>query len=176
MLDVDCDIVAGDWDERTDWTGLADRAVAAALAGAGFVALLGPGDGLIEVAVRLTDDEEVQRLNRDYRQKDKPTNVLSFPMLAAADVPIALARAESDILLGDLALAAETIAAEAGEKGISVADHVAHLLIHGTLHLLGHDHAEDASAEAMETLETRILAGLGIPDPYLESATMDADQ
>jgi probable rRNA maturation factor len=166
MLDVDCDIVAGDWDEALDWDALAERAISAALAAAGFAELVGDAPGVVEVAVRLTDDAEVQRLNRDYRGKDKPTNILSFPMHDPGRVEGVLAEADVDVLLGDLALAAETIAAEAEEKGIPIGQHVAHLLVHGTLHLLGHDHEDDASAERMEALETRILAGLGIADPY----------
>jgi probable rRNA maturation factor len=166
VLDVDCDIVAGDWDEATDWDALATRAVAAALAGAGQGGLLGPQGALVEVSVRLTDDEEVQRLNRDYRGKDRPTNILSFPMHAPEVLPAMLAEAGMDLLLGDLALALETVEREAQEKAISVDDHVTHLMVHGTLHLLGHDHQDDGAADAMEALETRILAGLGIADPY----------
>ncbi|MCG2840104.1 rRNA maturation RNase YbeY [Sandaracinobacter sp. RS1-74] len=172
MLDVDCDIVAGDWDERFDWEGLALDAVSAALAGGGQGHLLEGEGALVEVSVRLSDDEEVQRLNRDYRGKDKPTNILSFPMLEAADVEVVLAQPDMDLLLGDMALAFETSASEASDKGIPLADHVTHLLVHGTLHLLGHDHQDDPSAEAMEALETRILAGLGIANPYAEAPEM----
>lgn len=166
MLDVDCDIVAGEWDERTDWVALAARAVAAALAGTGQGGLLDDEGALVEVSVRLTDDEEVQRMNRDYRGKNKPTNILSFPMHSPEALPALLGKAEMDLLLGDLALATETVVREADEKRIPVADHVSHLLVHGTLHLLGHDHQDDSAADAMEALETRILAELGIADPY----------
>jgi probable rRNA maturation factor len=120
------------------------------------------------VSVRLTDDAEMQRLNNDYRGKDKPTNVLSFPMHA----PEILARwaeaGETDLLLGDLALGFETVAREAADRHIPMDAHVTHLLVHGTLHLLGHDHLDDPSADAMEALETRILQGLGLGDPYAE--------
>jgi probable rRNA maturation factor len=170
MLDVDCDIVAGDWDARADWDALASSAVAAALAGAGFAAAADDAQSIIEVAVRLSDDEEVQRLNLDYRGKDKPTNILSFPMQPPDAVAAVLSSPDMDVLLGDMALAFETVAREATDKGIAIADHVAHLLVHGTLHLLGHDHGDDASAEAMEALETTILAGMGIADPYREAA------
>jgi probable rRNA maturation factor len=172
MLDVDCDIVGGDWDEGADWDRLAAQAVTAALEGAGAHF----GDVAVEVSVRLTDDAEMQRLNNDYRGKDKPTNVLSFPMHDA----IVLARwaetGETDLLLGDLALGHETVVREAAEKGISVDAHVTHLLVHGTLHLLGHDHLDDPSAEAMEALETRILAGLGLDDPYAERHGIMVDE
>lgn len=176
MLDVDCDIVAGDWDETTDWDALAARAVGAALAGAGQGSLLGPQGAMVEVSVRLTDDEEVQRLNRDYRGKDRPTNILSFPMHAPEALPGMLAEADMDLLLGDLALALETVEREAAEKGISVEDHVTHLMVHGTLHLLGHDHQDDSAADAMEALETRILAGLGIADPYACAPRVAVDE
>ena len=172
MLDVDCDIVGGDWDPGTDWDAVAARAVAAALAGAG--ARL--GDGAVEVSVRLTDDAEMQRLNNDYRGKDKPTNVLSFPMHTPAVLAQWAETGETDLLLGDLALGHETVLREAAEKGLAVEDHVTHLLVHGTLHLLGHDHLDEACAEAMEALETGILAGLGIDDPYAESNGLMVDE
>lgn len=110
-----------------------------------------------EVAIVLSDDATVRRLNRDYRHKDKPTNVLSFPL---AD------RLEGGELLGDVILARETVLAEAAEQGKSATDHLSHLVVHGVLHLLGHDHETDADARRMEALERRVLAGLGIADPY----------
>lgn len=166
MLDVDCDIVAGDWDESADWTALVTRAVSAAMAGAGFGPLVAGEGDLVEVAVRLTDDEEIQRLNRDFRGKDKPTNVLSFPMHEPDDISDVLGSEGMDVLLGDIAVALETVLREAEEKSIRMEDHVMHLVVHGTLHLLGMDHQHDAEANAMEDLETRILARLGIADPY----------
>lgn len=169
MLDVDCDIVAGDWDEGFDWDGLAQEAIAAALQGAGFPGVAGGEGAHVEVSVRLSDDEEVQRLNRDYRGKDKPTNILSFPMLEPEQVAATLQQDDMDLLLGDMALAFETTSREADEKGITLAAHVSHLLVHGTLHLLGHDHQDDQTADAMEALETRILAGIGISNPYTEA-------
>jgi len=114
-----------------------------------------------EATLVLTDDAEVRALNRIWRGKDTSTNVLSFP----AGEPVGATHGES-LPLGDVVLAAETVLAEADDKGISVADHVAHLVVHGTLHLLGHDHAHDADAERLESLETEVLAGLGIADPY----------
>jgi probable rRNA maturation factor len=171
--DIDCDIVGGDWDEAVDWEGLATRAVSAALDGAG--ATFARQGCAVEVSVRLTDDAEMQRLNNDYRGKDKPTNVLSFPMHAADALAGWAETGDTDLLLGDLALGFETVGREAAEKDIAIEAHVTHLLVHGTLHLLGHDHLDDAAADAMEALETRILAGLGIGDPYadLPRATVD---
>jgi probable rRNA maturation factor len=170
MLEVDCDIVGGEWDESVDWGSLAGRAVAAALAGAGGARLLQRSDALVEVSVRLTDDQEMQRLNLDYRGKDQPTNVLSFAMHEAGALGRWTEASETDLLLGDLAMGHETVLREAQEKGITVQAHVTHLLVHGTLHLLGYDHEEDAAATAMETMETKVLAGLGIADPYLAAA------
>lgn len=116
----------------------------------------------VEITVRLVDADESQALNRDYREKDKPTNVLSFPN----ELPEFL-RAELDILpLGDLVICAPVVAQEAVEQGKAVRDHWAHLTVHGVLHLLGLDHVEDAAAEEMEALEVRALAALGIANPY----------
>ncbi|UGB38992.1 rRNA maturation RNase YbeY [Frateuria soli] len=111
-----------------------------------------------EVAIRIVDAEEGQALNRDYRGKDYATNVLSFPaeLPSGVDLP----------LIGDLAICAPVVAREAAEQGKKPRDHWAHLTVHGTLHLLGYDHIRDDEAEAMEALETRILAGLGIANPY----------
>jgi probable rRNA maturation factor len=107
-----------------------------------------------------TSDGDVQALNREWRNKDRPTNVLSFPAQEIPGLP------EEAQPLGDLALAFETCTREAVEKGTEVADHTAHLLVHGLLHLLGYDHIEDPDAERMEALERRILARLGVADPY----------
>jgi probable rRNA maturation factor len=109
------------------------------------------------LVVLLTDDATVQRLNRDFRGKDQPTNVLSFP---AAPNP--------EDHLGDVALAYGVCAAEAVARGIPLADHLRHLTAHGVLHLLGYDHQIDSEAEVMEALEARILAGLGVADPYAD--------
>lgn len=111
-----------------------------------------------ELAIRLVGADEGRALNRDYRGRDYATNVLSFP----AELPPGVALP----LLGDLAICAPVVLREAAEQGKPVRDHFAHLTVHGVLHLLGHDHVEDRDAEAMEALEVRILAGLGIADPY----------
>jgi probable rRNA maturation factor len=117
-------------------------------------ALAGPA----EVSVLLTDDAHQQVLNRDWRKLDKPTNVLSFPQLEPFS-PLGG-------LVGDISLAHETLVREAADLGKSFADHFTHLVIHGFLHLLGYDHVDEAGALQMETLETQILAELGIADPY----------
>jgi len=116
----------------------------------------------LEVSLLLTTDSQVQELNRDYRGQDKPTNVLSFAALDA-DSPIP---PDGPILLGDVIIARQTTEREASEEGKTLPHHLAHLVVHGVLHLLGYDHMEDDEAEEMESLERSILAGLGVPDPY----------
>ena len=116
-----------------------------------------------EVSLVFTDDARVRRLNKQYRGKDRPTNVLSFP--AARVAPGRLGPP-----LGDIVLARETIAAESEDQGLTFADHLTHLIVHGFLHLLGYDHETDGEAAVMERLETAILARLAIADPYAESA------
>lgn len=116
----------------------------------------------VEISVRLADDAEVQALNRDFRGQDKPTNVLSFP----GDDPTAPRLAGQPLLLGDIVLALETTRDEAAAAGRSLEAHLSHLVVHGVLHLLGHDHLDDAEAVAMEGLETVVMAGLGHADPH----------
>ncbi|MBW6531080.1 rRNA maturation RNase YbeY [Sphingomonas sp. RRHST34] len=122
----------------------------------------------VEVSVRLTDDAEVHALNRQYRGKDKPTNVLSFPMVQP-DLLATVSQNSDDgeLLLGDIVLAHGVCAREAAERGIAVADHFTHLVVHGTLHLLGYDHMTDEEGDAMEEIERAALADLGVADPYL---------
>jgi probable rRNA maturation factor len=138
----------------------AERCVRDALAAA---ATRVPTDG--EVSVLFADDATVRTLNRDWRGLDKPTNVLSFP---SGPQPAGMPR-----LLGDIALAYETLLREAGEEGKPVLHHLAHLAVHGFLHLMGYDHETDCEAEAMEALERDILSALRIPDPY-RAETNDA--
>jgi probable rRNA maturation factor len=147
-------VLSDNWDSLADAEDTVRRAVLAVVARADVTI---PADA--ELSVALADDAMVQRLNREYRAKDKPTNVLSFP---AAHGP----------LLGDVILAFETLIAEAQEEGISPADHLTHLTIHGLLHLLGYDHETEADAVAMESMETSILAGLGISDPHATGRMM----
>lgn len=116
-----------------------------------------------QIAVRVVDKDEMQALNREFRGKDCPTNVLAFPAGAMAGLP-----EEAGRVLGDLVVCAPVLHDEALAQGKPLADHWAHIVVHGTLHLLGYDHVENASAALMEALETRILAIEGIPDPYSE--------
>ena len=155
-LDIDID----DW-PAGEWDLLAERCVLVA-------AEVEPAlnNYRLSVSLLFTSDTEVHALNREWRDRDKPTNVLSFPMLERAEL-LDLQSEGPPVMLGDIALAFETCAREAEEKGISLEHHAAHLIVHGLLHLAGHDHVHsDEEAEAMEKLEIAILAKLGIPDPY----------
>lgn len=115
-----------------------------------------------ELTIRLVAEEESHELNFEYRGKDKPTNVLSFPFEAPPEVPIEL--------LGDLIICAQVVQQESLEQGKTAEAHWAHMVVHGCLHLLGYDHINDDEADVMENLERRILAELGFPDPYIDEA------
>ena len=165
MILVEAD-VSGEWDSKEGWEALAGEAVRAAVAESGWAKLL-ESELAVEVSVRFTGDEEVRKLNADWRGKDKPTNVLSFPMFEAAVLPSLGELQGGEVLLGDVALAYGVCAREAGEKAIPLRHHAAHLIVHGTLHLLGHEHEGDESkADEMESAERRALAALGVGDPY----------
>jgi probable rRNA maturation factor len=154
MIGVETD-VSEDWDSRTDWPALARSAVHAAVAHSRHAGL---SDS--EVSVKFASDAEIRALNAAWRGKDKATNVLSFPMAEESELA-------ASPLIGDIVLAYGVCAAEAAEKRVAVETHAAHLLVHGTLHLLGYDHETgEADAEAMEEIERRALASLGIADPY----------
>lgn len=145
-----------------DWEGLAVRVAQAAQQVAPELA-----NPRLVTSLLFTSDAEVHDLNREWRQRDKPTNVLSFPMLERTDLVHLDPDAGPPEMLGDIALAHETCAREAAEKGVALQDHAAHLILHGLLHLAGHDHEiSDEDAEKMEALEVNALALLGIADPY----------
>ena len=141
------------WPEAFD--ARAEEAVRAAIAASGAKIT-----GAAELSVVLTDDAEQRELNAQWRGIDKSTNVLSFPQIEPFG-PVAG-------LLGDVILARETLEREAAEMGVSLADHFTHLMVHGVLHILGYDHIDDDEALVMEGLETKILASLGVADPYAE--------
>ena len=119
-----------------------------------------------EMSLTLTTDAEVQQLNRDYRGKDKPTNVLSFEGDGADDDWSMTNGEKPPRFLGDVIIAEETVTGEASDAGKPLSDHLTHLIVHGTLHLLGFDHLEESDAEEMEGLEREILGTFGIEDPY----------
>jgi len=165
MIQVETSVVAP-W-PAGDWERLADRAARAAIEASahGDIAMM---ETIVEISVLYTSDEEVRILNRDYRHKDKATNVLSFPMMQP-DLLDAINPGDDDgeTLLGDIVLAHGVCVREAQEKNVSVEAHASHLIVHGTLHLLGYDHEQgEAEAEAMEDVERAALATLGIDDPY----------
>ena len=118
----------------------------------------------IEVSVRIVDADESRALNHEYRGKDNPTNVLSFPAGRIEGLPD-----DVPVQLGDIVVCASVVGEEAIEQGKAIADHWAHMLVHGTLHLMGYDHETDAEAAEMEALETQILMKSGLKDPYLAS-------
>ncbi|UCI07538.1 rRNA maturation RNase YbeY [Mesorhizobium sp. B1-1-8] len=152
-VEIDIFIEAGAWPAQAELTSLVDRAVAAALAETGV-------GGASELSVVFSDDAHIRTLNAEWRGKDKPTNVLSFPAFPfAKGGPL-------PPMLGDIVLASETVAREAALEEKPVENHITHLVIHGLLHLLGHDHETDAEAEEMEMIERAALARLAIPDPY----------
>ena len=166
MLDIAIEADA-EWDSSSDWDALVRRAAEAAIAESAFPHLTSSARP-VELSVRLSTDDEVHALNAEWRHKDKPTNVLSFP-LAEVDELDAAHVDGPELMLGDIVLAHGVCTAEAMDKAIPVADHAAHLVVHGTLHLLGYDHHADGEAEDMEAREIRALARLGLADPYAEA-------
>ena len=159
ILELDIDPV---WGDAIDWEDLANRAAEATAQVAPELA----HDNLL-VSVVLADDAEVQALNKQWRAKDKPTNVLSFPMLSREEVLVAGNNEGAPGMLGDLILAHGVCAREAAEKDVPIEVHASHLIVHGLLHLAGHDHElGEAEAEEMEALERKALALVGIADPY----------
>lgn len=158
MIELDIVTEAGDWETLGEAEALARAAVEAAFA----VAKNAPSEP-VELSLLLSDDAAVQELNRAWRGKDKPTNVLSFPAPEQPGLP-------GPRHLGDIVLAYETVVREAAEEGKSLHDHATHLIVHGTLHLLGYDHELEVEAEIMEGLEIEALARLGVANPYRDLA------
>jgi len=155
---VDVEVADLAWLAAGDVEGLAQDVVAATLTEVG--ARVHPD---AEISILLCDDDEIRALNLAWRNKDKATNVLSFPVPAGNQGP----------LIGDIVVAFEYVSEEAREAGRSLRDHLTHMLVHGLLHLLGFDHENEFGAEEMENLERRILAELGIDDPYSGTVPID---
>lgn len=163
MLEIALD-AEEEWDSSSSWEPRVRKAAEAAIAESAFPQL-GTTGRQVELSVRLANDDEVRALNAQWRRKDKPTNVLSFPMAEQYE----LEQSDEDgpaIMLGDLILAHGVCEQEAADKGISVEEHTTHLVVHGTLHLLGYDHQADSDAADMEAREIRALSRLGIANPY----------
>ena len=156
-------VVADCWQSEPDSEAVIDRAIATA---AGIV---NADLGEAELAVMLTDDAGIRTLNANWRGIDKPTNVLSFPALP----PTGGGPEDAPRMLGDIAIAYQTTRSEADDEQTPFDHHLSHLAVHGFLHLIGYDHEKDDDAEAMESLETEILAQLGIPDPYSDRERID---
>ena len=154
-FEIDVSVQSGQWSSAHET--LVQRAVQCVLQGLTYTIQSG------EVSAVLADDNFVQALNNEYRGKNKPTNVLSFPQNEPDEIEI---QAQSFLSLGDIILAFETIEREAEEQNKSFNDHLMHLIIHGTLHLFGYDHIDDQDAEKMEALEIELLEKLGVKNPY----------
>lgn len=152
---IDLAVEAGEWPRKPGLRAIATKAVRAALLEAAV-----PANAVSEVSIVFSDDAHIRALNASWRNKDKPTNVLSFPAFPIAPgdpVPP---------MLGDIVLASQTVAREAELEGKPLEHHISHLVVHGLLHLLGYDHEDEDEAERMEALERAALARLAIPDPY----------
>jgi probable rRNA maturation factor len=152
---IDLSIDGGDWPPEGELAAIAARAVEATLEELGLAVPVSS-----ELSLLFTDDARIADINARWRGKNKPTNVLSFPASAAPT------EGALPPMLGDIVLASQTIAGEAALDGKPFDHHLMHLIVHGLLHLLGHDHEAEDEAEAMEALERRVLARLAIPDPY----------
>src|SRR3954471_18453522 len=167
MLEIAVD-ADEEWDSSHEglvsWEQLARDAAEAAIAESAFPQLA-TAKRPVEVSVRLTGDEEVRALNARWRGKDQPTNVLSFPLIDQPNLHQATI-SDLELLLGDIVLARGVCESEAADKRVPVEDHAVHLLVHGTLHLLGYDHHDDGHAADMEAREVRALERLGIANPY----------
>ena len=162
---IEAAVIDEGWGKDADWEALGQTAVAWAVSRTPYGGLA-RSDTPVEVAIRLTTDAEVHLLNRQYRDKDKPTNVLSFPMYAPDEILDLEDERLPEIMLGDIVLARETCQREADDRGIPMPTHATHLIVHGVLHLLGYDHIDDEDANEMEALERLIMADLGHDDPY----------
>ena len=163
-----------EWDSNTRWDELARSAATAAIAESAFPKLV-DGPRVVEISLRLAGDDEVRLLNAQWRGKDKATNVLSFPMAEGAELADATGANDGtgarELMLGDIILAHGVCGREAEAKAMPIERHAAHLMVHGTLHLLGYDHEDEAQAADMEAREIRALARIGIADPYRQEAT-----
>jgi len=156
-----------DWQDGTDWQKRSEKAASTALSSSSY-GDLAERNFALEISIKFSDNDEVQKLNSAYREKDKPTNVLSFP-LVPRDLLESLSNSDDgEILLGDIIMAHGVCTDEAKEKSIPMADHASHLLVHGVLHLLGYDHETEAEALIMEALEVKALQKLGIANPYAD--------
>lgn len=162
MIDIDILVETDGWDDESALCDLATKAIAAT-----WQTLERGQQPASELSLVFTDDATIKELNNDWRDKDKPTNVLSFPAFTLKPGQ------KPGPMLGDIVIAHETVVREARDEGKPFDHHLSHLIVHGFLHLLGYDHLNDADAEEMEGLERKALERLAIPDPYALSVIDD---
>ena len=164
MIDIDISAESA-WGDEATLEALSERAVMAAIETSPYADWITRSMN-VGISIRFATDAEVQTLNKNFRQKDMPTNVLSFPMVQVDLLDSAANTDDGELLLGDIILAHETCTREAEEKSIALVDHATHLIVHGVYHLLGHDHQDEHEATVMEEMEVKALAVLGIENPY----------
>lgn len=164
MTEIDIDI-GPDWDANIDWLNMSKKSIDEAIKLSDYN-FLHDIDNMVSISISLSDNDSVHALNKEYRDKDKPTNILSFPIYENAELSGLANHPIPEILLGDMILSYEICHAEAQEKGISLRDHYQHLIVHGILHLLGYNHIEDDDADKMQSLEILALKNMGIENPY----------
>ncbi len=166
MLEITLE-VDEEWDSSSSWEQLVERAAIAAIAESAFPDL-NESARAVELSIRLSGNEAVRALNAQWRGKNKTTNVLSFPMLKKQELETNIV--DQELLLGDIIVAHGVCEEEASAKGVTLEDHTTHLVVHGTLHLLGYDHCSEDEAADMEAREVGALRRLGVANPYEESA------
>lgn len=163
---IEIDLIKGqDWIDEDYWHDLSMAAALSALKHSDYKFILRL-DHIVSISISLSDNDEVCALNKQYRGKDKPTNILSFPMLKRDELANIADSQIPEIMLGDLILAYSICDREAQSKNIELSDHFQHLIIHGILHLLGYDHIEDKDADMMQSIEIGALNDMGIGNPY----------
>ena len=164
MIEIDLDITP-QWINDNDWLSLSEQSIDEAIKLSDYN-FLNAIDNEVSISVSLSDNETVHALNKQYRDKDKPTNILSFPMIEPAELDGLADHPIPEILLGDMILSYEICTAEAKAKHISLAHHYQHLIVHGILHLLGYNHIKDDEADIMQSVEILALKNMGIENPY----------
>ncbi len=164
MIEIDLDINPK-WKRDNDWLALSQRPIYEAIELSDY-SFLQKIDNNVSISILLSDNETIHTLNQQYRSKDKPTDILSFPMVERSELSTLAHHPIHEILLGDIILSHDICHSEAKEKGISLKDHYQHLIVHGILHLLGYNHIDDDDADKMQSIEILALKKMGIKNPY----------
>ena len=164
MITCDLDINTL-WDKKVDWLSLAEVSILKSIKYSYYSNLIDSNKN-VSISITLSDNHQLHSLNKEYRSKDRPTNILSFPLLDHTQLQTIEDYPTPEILLGDLILSYDMCNKEALEKNISIEHHYQHLIVHGILHLLGYDHIEDKDADIMQSIEIKALEILGIDNPY----------